>query len=458
MFKKIQHIHFIGIGGAGMSGIAEVLLNLNYKVSGSDLKRSEVTERLESLGAKIFIGHDEANVENPQVVVYSTAVNLSNPEILAAKKKQIPVIRRAEMLAELMRMKYGIAVAGTHGKTTTTSMVAAVLVKGGLDPTVVIGGRVNSFGSNAMLGKGDFLVAEADESDGSFLRLSPTIAVVTTLDCEHMDFYKDLEHIKETFLAFINKIPFYGVAVLCLDQEHIQSMIPRIEKRFITYGLESQADFIARDVKFYEGMSEFEILNSSKSLGKMKLRVPGLHNIYNSLAATAVGLDLDIDFSVIREALEGFSGVQRRFQIKGEVNNIIVVDDYGHHPTEIKATLSAAKSGWNRRTIVVFQPHRYTRTYYLLKEFSTCFYQADILIITDIYPAGEKPIEGIKALDIVEGVKKHGHKNVIYVHDKSEIPAHVMKIKKHGDMVITLGAGDIGTLSEKILDAIREMR
>ncbi len=367
MFKKYQHIHFVGIGGVGMSGIAEVLLTLGYRVTGSDARRSDTVERLERLGAKVYLGHEAAHVEGAHVVVYSSAVARDNVEVQAARQRGVPVIGRAEMLAELMRLKYGIAIAGTHGKTTTTSMVAAVLGAGGFDPTVVVGGRVHGLGANARLGQGEFLVAEADESDGSFLKLSPTIAVVTTVDAEHLDHYADLDAIVAAFLTFVNKVPFYGAAVVCLDDPNIQRMIPRIEKRVVTYGLEAGADLMARRLSFAEMRSEFEAVHRGKSLGPVTLQVPGRHNVLNALAAAAVGLDLEMPFDKIQTALASFAGVQRRFQIQGEAQGVLVVDDYGHHPAEIRATLAAAKAGFDRRVITVFQPHRYSRTQHLLQ-------------------------------------------------------------------------------------------
>jgi len=444
VYKKYQHIHFVGIGGVGMSGIAEVLLNLGYNVSGSDLKRSETTERLASLGAEIFAGHESGNVDNAHVVVISSAVGRDNPEVIAARERLIPVIPRAEMLAELMRLKYGIAVAGAHGKTSTTSMIATVLASGGFDPTIVIGGKLDSLSSGAKLGQGEFMVAEADESDGSFLKLSPTIAVVTNIDEEHLDYYTGgIDQIKEAFLSFINKVPFYGLAVLCLDEPNVQDLVPRIEKRYTTYGLSTQADTYAREVVF-DGMgSSFEVLHYGESLGVFELRVPGMHSVYNSLATIAVGLDLGIQAENIREALKGFGGLHRRFQVKGEAGGVMVVDDYGHHPTEIKAALAAAKNGWDKRTIVVFQPHRYSRTRDLMKEFFTAFNQADRLLVLDIYPAGEKPIEGISSAPLVEGIKRHGHKDVTYVPDTEAAAAWIADNAEPGDMVITLGAGDV---------------
>jgi UDP-N-acetylmuramate--alanine ligase len=452
MLKKVQRIHFVGIGGAGMSGIAEVLVNLGYRVSGSDLKASDNTERLEALGIRIYIGHDPLQVEGSDVVVRSSAVLPNNVELLAAKEKLIPIIPRAEMLAELMRMKYGIAVAGTHGKTTTTSMISGVLAKAGLDPTIVIGGRLNSLGSNARLGRGDFLVAEADESDGSFLKLSPTIAVVTTIDEEHMDFYRDLDHIKETFIQFVNKVPFYGAAVLCLDQVHIQEILPAVEKRFVTYGLHSQADVSARGMRLSGLNSSFEVFLQNRFAGKISLQVPGLHNVLNALAGVAVGVELEIDFPLICEGLQEFSGVARRFQVAGifAQKDVMLVDDYGHHPAEISATLKAAKDAFDRRLVVIFQPHRYTRTKHLLPEFYRAFHQADVLIVTEIYPAGEEAIPGIHGSLIVQGVKERGHKEAYFVRRKEEICDLAMGLIEQGDLVLTLGAGDIWRVGEEL--------
>jgi UDP-N-acetylmuramate--alanine ligase len=455
MFKRIKHIHFVGIGGIGMSGIAEVLLNLGYKVSGSDMKESDTTERLRKQGGEIFIGHRAENITSPHVVVISSAVKNDNVEVVAAREKQVPVIPRAEMLAELMRLKYGVAIAGAHGKTTTTSMVATVFAAGGIDPTVVIGGKLNSLGTNAKLGQGEFLVAEADESDGSFLKLSPTIAVVTNIDAEHLDYYKDIDEIKAAFLIFINKVPFYGVAVLCLDQPHIQALIPSIEKRYLTYGTSTQADYQARDISLRPLGSTFRVVHHNQDLGPFELSVPGVHNISNSLAAIAVARELDIELETIRKALREFSGVQRRFQIKGEVGGIIVVDDYGHHPTEIKATLAAAAAGMERRVVVVFQPHRYTRTRHLLEEFFTAFNQADKLIVMDIYAAGEKPIPEVSGQVLYEGIKKHGHRDVTYLPERDKIVEHLAAVLKKGDLLITLGAGDVWKLGEQVLEKLQ---
>ncbi len=439
-----------------MSGIAEVLLNLGYRVSGSDMKESDSTERLRKLGGEIAIGHCAENIASPHVVVISSAVKNDNVEVVAAREKQVPVIPRAEMLAELMRLKYGVAIAGAHGKTTTTSMVATVLGAGGIDPTVVIGGRLNSLGgSNAKLGQGEFLVAEADESDGSFLKLSPTIAVVTTIDEEHLDYYKDIAEIKDAFLTFINKVPFYGVAVLCLDQPHIQALIPLVQKRYQTYGLSSQADYQAKEVALKPLGSRFKVFHLGQDLGWFELSVPGVHNINNSLAAIAVARELEVELETIRKALKEFAGVQRRFQIKGEVNGIIVVDDYGHHPTEVRATLAAAAAGLERRVVVVFQPHRYTRTQHLLQDFFTAFNQADKLIVMEIYAAGEKPIPGVTGQALFEGIKKYGHKDVTFIPERDKIVPHLMEQLKRGDLLITLGAGDVWKLGELALEGLK---
>jgi UDP-N-acetylmuramate--alanine ligase len=452
MFKRYQHIHFVGIAGVGMSGIAEILMALGYRVSGSDVKRTDTVERLERLGAKVVVGHDATNIEGAHVVVYSSAVRRDNVELRAAQQRQIPIIGRAEMLAELMRLKYGIAVAGTHGKTTTTSLVGAVLAEGHLDPTIVVGGRVTSLGSNARVGQGDFLVAEADESDGSFLKLAPTIAVVTTIDAEHLDHYGSLEAIREAFLAFVNKVPFYGAAVLCLDEPNIQLLLPRVEKRVITYGLDSGADLVARRVQLAGLSSRFDVTRRGTVLGECTLRIPGRHNVLNALAAIAVGLDLEIPFTTITAALAGFAGVQRRFQIRGTAAGVTVVDDYGHHPAEIRATLAAAKAGFDARVVTVFQPHRYTRTQHLHQDFLTAFNQADVLIVMDIYAAGEPPIPGVSAADLAEGIRAHGHRDVTFLgSDRARIVDHVCEISRPGDLVITLGAGDVSQLAADIL-------
>ena len=453
---KIRRIHFVGIGGIGMSGIADVLLNQGYEVSGSDLRESEVTRRLASLGCEITYGHRKENVKDADVVVVSSAIRKGNPEVEAAEERLIPVIPRAEMLAELMRMKRGIAIAGTHGKTTTTSLIATVLGAAGLDPTVVIGGKLNSLGSNAKLGQGEFLVAEADESDGSFLKLMPTIAVVTNIDPEHLDYYrKGIEEIKEAFLGFINRIPFYGLAVLCLDHPNVQSLIPRLKKRFTTYGLTTQADFRAKEISFDGLLTRFRVIQGQEEVGELQLRMPGLHNVYNALATVATAFELDIPFRVIQDALRHFAGIQRRFQIKGEKRGILIVDDYGHHPMEIQATLKAARTGWSRRIVAVFQPHRFTRTQALFQDFLTAFYDADILILTEIYPAGEDRIEGVEAKALFEGIREYGHKDVTFVADKRQIVSHLLKVIEPGDLVITMGAGDIWQVADELVERLQ---
>ncbi len=448
MFRKTQQIHLVGIGGSGMSGIAEVLLTLGYKVTGSDLQASDSTRRLEELGGRIFFGHQESNVGEAQVVVISSAVSAQNPEVMAAKAKQIPVIPRAEMLAELMRLKFGVAIAGAHGKTTTTSMVANVLAQGGLDPTMVIGGKVNALGSHARLGRGDLLVAEADESDGSFLRLSPTIAAVTNLDREHLEHYGSMERINEYFLEFINKVPFYGLSVLCADDDRLRALFPKIVKRYQTYGISEpdgvRPDFFATDISLNQWGAEFRAQFRGRNLGPFRLAMPGRHNVSNALVAIAIGVELDVPVDLIRKALAAYTGVERRFHLRGEVNGIMVVDDYGHHPTEIKAVLSAAKEGWGgRRLVVVFQPHRYTRTRDLLEDFAKAFAQSDVLFLTEIYAAGEQPIPGVSGAKLAEIVRAAGHPSVTFVEQKDQLVEQVLPHLKSGDLVITLGAGDI---------------
>jgi UDP-N-acetylmuramate--alanine ligase len=452
MYQKSYHIHFVGIGGIGMSGMAELLLNLGYKVSGSDLKSTDLTVRLAQLGGKVFTGHSPEHMEGADVVVVSSAVGQDNSEIAAARKAMVPVIPRGEMLAELMRLKYGIAVAGAHGKTTTTWLVASVLEQGGLDPTVVIGGKLKSLGSNARLGQGKYIVAEADESDGSFLRLSPTIAVVTNIDAEHLDFYPDLNRIKEVFLDFINKVPFYGMAVLCLDNEGIQDLIPNMEKRFVTYGLTSQADYEARDVTFEGLKSRYRLFNHGRLLGQVELNLPGVHNVYNSMASIAVGLELGIAFETIQEALVKMEGVQRRLEVKGSAQGVTVVDDYGHHPTEIKLTLQAARQCWpDRRLVVVFQPHRYSRIAALFDDFTRAFYQADSLVLLPIYAAGESPVEGVTGQALYEGIRLHGHKDVAFQEGQAAALSYLKSILRQGDILLTLGAGDVWQVGARFL-------
>jgi UDP-N-acetylmuramate--alanine ligase len=458
MYKKTQHVHFVGIGGIGMSGIAELLLNLGYKVSGSDLRQTDITRRLKELGGIIYVGHQRKAVSGADVVVISSAVHEKNPEVQAAYEAHIPVIPRAEMLAELMRLKkYGVAVAGSHGKTSTTSIVGWLLTEAGLDPTVVIGGKVNSLGTNAMLGGGEFLVAEADESDGSFLKLSPVLEVVTNVDLEHLDHYRNLDEIKATFLEFIDKIPFYGAAIVCLDDPNIAELLPSIKKRTITYGLTSQADVHARTITTEGMVSTFELCRGKEVMGEITLNLPGQHNVYNALAAIAVGFELDISFEVIQQALASFSGVERRMQIKGECDGITVIDDYGHHPTEIKATLSAMRAAWpKRRIVVMFQPHRYTRTAGLFKEFSTAFHEANVLLLTEIYAASERPIEGVNGVSLLDEIKSHGQRDAHFVAEVASLAVTVRTMLQPGDIVLTLGAGNIWKAGEELLKILEQ--
>jgi len=440
-----------------MSGIAELLLNQGYKVSGSDIRLTDITRRLEKLGGQIFDGHRESQIAGADVVVTSSAVNPTNPEVVAARKGSIPVIPRAEMLAELMRLKYSIAIAGAHGKTSTTSMVASILGEGGLDPTVVIGGKLKSINTNAVLGEGKYIVAEADESDGSFLKFSPTIAVVTNIDREHLDFYKNLDNIKNVFLNFIDRVPFYGLAVLCLDNEPIQGLIPHVKKRFITYGLNTQADLQARHVIFEGPKSKFFVFYHGEKLGDVTLNLPGNHNVNNALASIAVGLELDVPFPVIKRSLEKLEGVQRRLEVKGENNGIIIMDDYGHHPTEIMATLFAIRKSWpEKRLIVAFQPHRYTRTRDLYYEFTRSFYQSDILVVLPIYAAGEKKIVNINARNLHQGILDHGHKNATFIEEKESAVLYFKEILKTGDILLTLGAGDVWQIGTEVLRQLGE--
>ncbi len=414
MFFKHQHLHFTGIGGIGMSGIAEVLLNLGYTISGSDLRMSPITERLAQLGAVVYVGHAASNIAGAKALVVSSAVDDLNPEVQEARRLQIPVIPRGELLAELMRLKYGIAVAGSHGKTTTTSLAATVLNVAGLDPTVVVGGRVGTLGSNARVGHSDFLVVESDESDRSFLKLAPILAVVTNIDREHLDCYTSLDDIRSTFIEFVNKVPFYGAVIVCLDDANVQSILPSIRRRTITYGTSSQADLQITDIACGETGSDFGLRSPRGDLGRFRLNVPGRHNVLNAAAAAAVALELEVAPDIIRQALAGFSGVDRRFQLRGREHGIAVVDDYGHHPTEIRATLAAARLCGYRRVLVIFQPHRYSRTFHLMDEFAGAFHQADQVYILDIYAASEKPIEGVTAQALVERIRSFGHRSVEY--------------------------------------------
>ena len=462
MFAKIQRIHFVGIGGIGMSGIAEVLLNLGYRISGSDLKKSAVTERLAALGATTFEGHAAANIAGADVVVTSSAISVDNPEVAEARRLHVPVIQRAEMLAELMRLKYGIAIAGMHGKTTTTSMVAAVLAAGGLDPTVVVGGRVDAMGSNARLGKSQYLVAEADESDRSFLKLSPILSVVTNIDREHMDCYRDMKDVRRTFLEFMERVPFYGMVVGCDDDEALRRLLPRVHRRVTTYGTSQGSDFLIRMETSQAALAagehgplvRFQVTYKEKDLGEFTLHVPGTHNVLNATAAIAVGTALDIPADQIRSALDGFRGVDRRFQLKGKAAGVSVIDDYGHHPTEIRATLAAARQCGFRRVHVIFQPHRFTRTRDLMDEFTTAFADADTLCLLDIYPASEKPIEGITAEVLASGIMGAGKRSVAYAPSFSDAVATVAALAQPGDMVLTLGAGSVSQLGAMILEKL----
>lgn len=457
MFFKPQHLHFVGIGGIGMSGLAEVLLNLGYEISGSDLRLGPATERLASLGARIYHGHDASHVDDAKVVVVSSAVSEDNPEVQEARRRQIPVIPRGELLAELMRLKYGIAVAGSHGKTTTTSMIATILSYAGLDPTVVVGGRVSAMGgANARVGSSDFLVVESDESDGSFLKLAPIIGVITNIDREHLDHYGSLERILDAFAEFANKIPFYGAAVLCLDDEQVQRLIPRVTRRTITYGASAQADLLVRQVRSGPSGSDFELRFRGRELGPFRLNIPGAHNVLNAAAAAAVALELEVDPERIRQALAEFGGVERRFQIKGVRAGITVVDDYGHHPTEIRATLATARAGGYQRVLVLFQPHRYSRTRLLMDDFARAFHQADAVFVLDIYPASEQPIEGVTAQALCERLRDFGHRAVTYAGGLEEGVAAVLAEAKPGDLVLTLGAGSVSQAADMLLRALEE--
>jgi UDP-N-acetylmuramate--alanine ligase len=461
VFERYRIIHFVGIGGIGMSGIAEVLHNLGYKVTGSDLRESETTRRLRESGMKVSIGHKSENVDDAHVLVISSAVPENNPEVKEARARSIPVIPRAEMLAELARLKYGVLVAGAHGKTTTTSLISTIFANGGLDPTVVIGGRLKATGSNARLGQGDFLVAEADESDGSFLKLSPTIAVVTNIDREHMDFFKTMVSLKEAFLSFINKVPFYGAAVVCIENNHIRELLPSVHRRYVTYGLTKEAQLHAENIGKGFMSVRFDAVYKGKNIGTFELPAPGVHNVLNCLAAIGVALVLKMDIEVVRDALKGFSGIQRRTEFKGEADGIKVFDDYGHHPSEVKATLRAVKEGLRLfgnaegRLIVLFQPHRYTRTRDLIEEFSISFGDADLLFVLDIYPAGEQPIEGVNSQKLVERIRRTGNEGVIYEKDKSEAADHILENAKKGDIILTLGAGNVWKLGEEILSKLK---
>lgn len=452
----IKKIHFVGIGGIGMSGIAEILLNRGFKISGSDLNKTEVTDHLEELGVTIYQGHTAKNVKDVDVLVYSSAVNIDNSEVQEAMERKIPVIKRSEMLAETMRMKYGIGIAGTHGKTTTTSMVGLVLTEGGIDPTIIVGGKLSGLGgTNARLGHSDYIVVEADEFDRTFLQLTPSIAALTTLEKEHLDTYKDLDDIKVAFIEFSNKVPFYGFVVLCLDEPALQEIIPDIKKKIITYGTTAHADVRATEISHKENSSTYTVVYNGKKLGKITINIPGLHNIKNSLVAVTIATELGIGFDVIQKSLNAFKGVYRRFETKYN-KEIMVVDDYAHHPTEVNATLNGVRNGWDRRLVAVFQPHLYSRTKDFYVEFARAFLNCDIFICTDVYPAREKTIEGITGALVADTAKKYGHKNVYYEPDKTKIPQLLKKIVKDNDIVMTLGAGDIWKFGDKFVEMIKK--
>jgi UDP-N-acetylmuramate--alanine ligase len=459
MFRgRVRHIHFVGVGGIGMSGLAEILRTLDFEVSGSDLKANENTRRLEGLGVRVFVGHAADNVRGADVVVYSSAIDRHNPEIARARALEVPIIPRAEMLAELMRMRYAITIAGSHGKTTTTSLVATVLRAAGLDPTVVVGGKVNALGTNARLGEGDLFVAEADESDGSFLRLTPTIAVVTNIDPEHLDHYGTHEALKDAFVQYANRVPFYGLCVLCVDHPSVQEVLPRIERRHVTYGVSRHADYRARNERFEGLATHFDAFRRDEPLGRFVVHMPGAHNVLNALSVIAVADELEVPLDVVREAIASFHGVQRRFTVLGTPvvarggrrGEIMVVDDYGHHPAEIEATLDAAQRGFDRRLVVAFQPHRYTRTKLLFDEFTRAFNKADVVIVTDVYPAGEKPIEGATGEALAEAIRAHGHHAVRFI-DKPRVTQALLEAVEPGDIVIALGAGDINASARDLL-------
>ncbi|OGU61212.1 MAG: UDP-N-acetylmuramate--L-alanine ligase [Ignavibacteria bacterium RBG_13_36_8] len=455
MMNTIKKVHFVGIGGIGMSGLAEILLSQNFEISGSDMALSEITESLRGKGIKIYDGHSVENLKDVDVLVYSSAVKLDNPEVKAALERKIPVIKRSELLAECMRMQYGIGIAGVHGKTTTTSMVGLVLTEGGIDPTIIVGGKLSGLGgTNARLGKGEFIVVEADEFDRSFLRLSPSIAALTTLETEHLDTYKDLEDLKTAFTEFANKVPFFGFVVLCLDEPALQEIIPEINKKVFTYGITPQADVRAIDIVHEKRTSTFTVVYKGEKLGKIKLSIPGLHNVKNSLVAVCIGKELGVDFITIKKSLESFTGVYRRFEIKYD-KEVMVVDDYAHHPTEIDVTLSGIRNGWKRRLVAVFQPHLFSRTKDFYAEFGRSFLNSDVFICTDVYPAREKSIGGVSGKMITDTAKSIGHKNVFYEPDKNKLPELLKGIYKKDDIIIMMGAGDIWKYCDRFVDLIK---
>ena len=459
MFFRPQHVHFVGIGGIGMSGIAEVLLTMGYTISGSDMKLTPITERLASLGARVFEGHSAENVGDAKAIVVTSALNIANPEMAEAKRRAIPIIPRGELLAELMRLKYGIAIAGSHGKTSTTSMTASVLSEAELDPTVVVGGRVAAMGgSNARIGQSSFLVVESDESDGSFLKLAPILAIVTNIDREHLDHYKDIEAIRNAFRDFVNKVPFYGAAILCLDDENVQQILPQVKRRTLTYGTSAQADLTITNVKSGHFSSDWDLALRGCDLGTFRVNVPGLHNVLNATAAVAVGLELGVTADVIRRGLASYTGVDRRFQVRGESHGITIVDDYGHHPTEIRATLAAARLCNYKRVLAVFQPHRYTRTQHLMDEFAKSFHAADAVYLLDIYAASEQPIPGVTAQALADRMTAFGHRGAHYVGSIDNAVQAVVDASRAGDCVLTLGAGNVWQAGDRLLERLRGTR
>jgi UDP-N-acetylmuramate--alanine ligase len=455
MFRgRVRSIHFVGIGGIGMSGIAEVLLAHGFAVTGSDVRESDALARLRGLGATIHVGHRAENLAHTDVLVFSSAVKKDNPELVVARERNVPVIPRAEMLAELMRLKDGIAIAGSHGKTTTTSLVATVLREAGLDPTVIIGGKLNALGTNAARGAGDLLVAEADESDGSFLHLSPTIAAITNIDAEHLDHYGDHAAVKDAFVSFANRVPFYGVVVACLDHPHVQDILPRIDKRIATYGLAAQADYRATNPVVKGLATSFEVRRRGEKLGTFEVRMPGIHNVLNALATIAIADELTVDLNQVKQSLKGFTGVQRRFTIIGEQDGITIVDDYGHHPAEVVATLEAAQRAYGRRIVVAFQPHRYTRTRHCFDELTRAFNRADALLLTDVYAAGEEPIEGADSVHLAQAIRAHGHRDVTHVPDVNNLVDVIAERLLPGDVVVTMGAGNITRVGPELLQRL----
>lgn len=466
MFRgRVKHVHFIGIGGIGMSGLAEILRTMGFDVSGSDMKSTDITRRLETMGVKVMSGHHAENVMRADVVVHSSAIAADNAEMIRARALEIPIISRADLLAELMRVKYAVTIAGSHGKTTTTSLVATVLRAAGLDPTVVVGGKVNALGSNAKLGAGDLFVAEADESDGSFLKLTPTIAVITNIDAEHLDHFGTHERVKDAFVQFANKVPFYGLCVMCIDHPHVQAILPRIDHRFVTYGVSKHANYRVTLEEQKGTETRFWVAKERDSLGEFTLQMPGAHNVQNALAAIAVADELEVPLDITKEALASFRGVQRRFTVvatpkftkNGKTGDVMIVDDYGHHPAEVEATLAAAQRGFDRRVVVAFQPHRYSRTQALFEDFTRAFNRADVLLVTEVYAAGEKPIPGATGEVLAQAIRKHGHTSVAYVPDRKDVTKQLLEVVEPGDLVIALGAGDINACARELADALTKV-